>query len=98
MRRYRLLVALLSLILLTCSFGVEAQYNVPQQGEVVGQTTPYTTETVGYPTAAQTSQVGQTSQYYTMGPASNAHITAPQPFVTEGNTPSTVYFGQQQQP
>jgi len=26
------------------------------------------------------------------------HITPPQPFVTEGNTPSTVYFGQQQQP
>ncbi len=99
MRQYRLLAALLSLILLTCLFGVEAQYNVPQQqGEVVGQTTPYTTETVGYPTAAQTSQLGQASQYYSTGPASNAHITAPQPFVTEGNTPSTVYFGQQQQP
>jgi len=101
MRRYRLLAALLSLILLACLFGVEAQFNVPQQGEVVGQTTPYTTETVGYPTATQTSQVGQASQYsqyYTMGTAPNTQITAPQPFVTEGNTPSTVYFGQQQQP
>jgi len=104
MRQYHLLAALLSLILLTCLFGIEAQYYIPQQSEVVGRTTQYPTSTVSYPTPAQTSQVGQTSQttqysqYYTMGRELNTHVTAPQPFVTEGNTPSTVYLGQQQQP
>jgi hypothetical protein len=101
MRQYRLPAALLSLILLACLFEVEAQYYISQRGEVVGRTTPYPTLRAGYPTTAQTSQMDQTSHYsqsYNMGPAPNTHLTAPQPFITEGNTPSTIYIGQQQQP
>jgi hypothetical protein len=99
MKQYRLLTTLLSLVLLACLSGVEGQYIVPQQGEVLGQVTPYLTETVGYPTTTQISQAGQTSQYYyTMGTPPNTHITAPQQFIMEGNTPTTVYFGYQQHP
>jgi hypothetical protein len=98
MRRYQLFAAIMGLILLAGLSGVEGQY-VPQQVEAIGQPTP--TETVGYPAIHQISPVGQTSQYsqyYTMGPAPNTHITAPQQFIMEGNTPTTVYFGYQQQP
>src|SRR5512136_380893 len=103
MKKYRLLTALLGLILLACLCGVEGQYMqyTPQQGEVIGQSTPYATETIGYPTTTQTAPVGQTSQYsqyYTMGTAPNTHITAPQSFIMEGNTPTNVYYGYQQQP
>ncbi len=65
MKKYRLSTALLGLILLACLYGVEGQYMqyTPQQGEVIGQSTPYATETIGYPTNTQTAPVGQTSQY-----------------------------------
>jgi hypothetical protein len=98
MKKYRLLTALLSLVLLACLSGVEGQYlqYTPQQGEVIGE--PTNVVSVGYPTTAQASQADQFAQYYTMGSAPNTHITAPQQFIMEGNTPTTVYFGQQQQP
>jgi hypothetical protein len=98
LRKYPLLIALLCLFLLACLSSVEGQYYVPPPVDVIGQ--PVHTETVGYPTP-QTAPVGQTfaySQYYYAGTPPNTHITAPQPFVLEGNTPADVYFGQQQQP
>ena len=76
MKRYRLITALLSLILLACLSGVEGQYMQMGSG---GYTSP--SPTLVSQTTPQTSQVGQTanqySQYYTMGPAPNTHITAP---------------------
>jgi len=101
MKEYRLLLALLSLILLACLSGVEGQYvQYPTSNGYSATLNPISS---GYPTI-QTAQVGQTtdvsqySQYYTMGPAPNTHITAPQQFIIEGSTPATVYFGNQQQP
>ena len=61
MKKYRLLTALLSLTLLACLSGVEGQYvqYTPQQGEVIGQSTPYAAEAIGYPKTTQTAPAGQ---------------------------------------
>ena len=99
MKKYQLLPALLGLILLAFVSGAVGQF---MQSGGYAQTSPIS---VGYPTT-QTSQVGQTTgvspyaQYYTVGPAPQTHITAPQQFNIEGNTPADVYFGQtkEQQP
>ena len=108
MKKYQLLPALLGLILLAFVSGAVGQfmqsggYAQPSPISVGSQPSPIS---VGYPTT-QTSQVGQTTgvspyaQYYTVGPAPQTHITAPQQFNIEGNTPAAVYFGQtkEQQP
>ena len=94
MRRYQLFVAIIGLILLACLSGVEGQYYVPPPVDVIGQPVP--AETVGYPATPPVDQTSAYAQYYTMGTAPNTHITAPQPFIMEGNTPTTVYYGYQQ--
>ncbi|MDD1752023.1 MAG: hypothetical protein LUQ38_02900 [Methanotrichaceae archaeon] len=100
MKMYQLLPAFLGFILLAFVSGAVGQY-MQYPTESAGYATTPSPISVGYPTT-QTSQVGQTTdqyaQYYTMGPAPNTHITAPQQFNIEGNTPATVYFGYQQQP
>jgi hypothetical protein len=87
MKMYRLIQALLALILLACSYGVQGQYSVPTSGYSTG------TETIG-------TTASQYSQYYQMlnGPVPSNHISAPQQFDVTGNTPSTVLFSNQQQP
>ena len=76
-----------------CISGVEGQYG--QYPASSGY--PMTLN----PSATQSGQVdvSQYSQYHTMGqPVPNTHITAPQQFNIEGSVPSTVYYGNQQQP
>jgi uncharacterized membrane protein YgcG len=101
MRMYYMFSVFLSLMLLACC-DVEGQYYTTPGTEIVGQATPYQSLTVGqpmqYPSAGYQSTASQYSQYYTMGPALNTHVASPQPFNIEGNIPSTVYFGYQQQP
>jgi hypothetical protein len=112
MKKESIIAALLILILFVCLIGVEGQYYAPQP-EVIGQTTPYQTTSMGQPmqysttpseyqttapiTTATPTSASQYAQYYTMGPAPTTHITAPQPFNIEGNTPSAVYSGSQMQ-
>jgi len=98
MKFYQLLVGLLGLILLVCLCGVEGQYMPTSTGNVTTSNIP----SVGYSATTQNLKINQTanpySQYYTMGPAPDTHITAPQQFNISGNIPSTVYFSYQRQP
>ncbi|MDD1757943.1 MAG: hypothetical protein LUQ22_04340 [Methanotrichaceae archaeon] len=112
MKRAQVVTGIFALILIACLFGVQGE-NASAQTEVIGQTTPYQSESIGqttqypmtssdYPTAptstATSSTVSQYSQYYTMGPAPNAHVTAPQLVDLTSKMPITVYFGYEQQP
>ncbi len=101
MKMLRVFQALLALILLASLSGVQGQYNAT----TVGYSSQYNTSTVGYsataPNTVQASaQYAQFSQYYTMntGPAPTTHIGVPQPYEIAGNTPTTIYFGNQMQP
>jgi len=101
MNKYRLLTALLSLILMACLSGVEGQY--AQYPTSSGYSATLNPISSGYPTTQtpqvdQMTDVSQYSQYYTVGSAPNTHITTPQQFIIEGSTPATVYIGNQQQP
>jgi hypothetical protein len=96
MKEFRLLIALLSLILVACLSGVEGQYTqYPASSGYPATLNPPTIQTAQ---AGQTTDVSQYAQYYTMGAASNTHITAPQQFAIADMTPATVYFGNEQQP
>ncbi|MDD1742530.1 MAG: hypothetical protein LUQ47_04270 [Methanotrichaceae archaeon] len=105
MKKEPIIIASLTLILFACLIGVEGQQYMDMQYPTmsISYNTPSPT-TVGYQTTTQTSQAGQTtgvsqySQYYTMGPALNTHISAPQQFNISSNTPATVYFSYQRQP
>jgi hypothetical protein len=102
MGKYQLFTTLLGLILLVYLSGVEGQ--IMQYPRVSGVNTTPSPTSFDYPTINQTSQAPQTtnvspySQYYTMGTAPNAHVTAPQQLSIEGNTPSTVYLNDQRKP
>jgi len=111
MKKESLIAAVLTLFLLACLNGVEGQYTTTQPG-AVGQITPYQTtavqpaqymtlpsgyETTAPMTTATATTASQYAQYYTTGPAPNAHITAPQSFNIGANVPSTVYVGTQMQ-
>jgi hypothetical protein len=91
MKKFRLLIALLSIILLASLSGVEGQ-QVPYSASSGYSAIPNAISS-GYPTI-QTTQVGQTTdvsqytQYYTVGPAPSTHITAPQQFITDGSAPA----------
>jgi len=113
MKKESIIAALLTLMLFACLIGVDGQYSTPQPGVIgqtttqyqttpMGQPMQYTTTASGYQTTAPITMATSTStsqyaQYYTMGPASNTHIIAPQPFNIESNIPSTVYLGSQMQ-
>jgi hypothetical protein len=100
--KYQLITALLGLILLACLTCVEGQQYMEYSSGSASYTTP-SPNSVGQ-TTPQISQMGmgqtanQYSQYFTMGPALNTHITAPQPFNISGNTPATVFFSYERQP
>ena len=110
MKKDRIVATILTLILFACLIGVEGQYTAPRT-DVLGQATPYQTEAIGQPmqypataggyqtataTTTTPTAVSQYSQYYTMGPAPNTHVTAPQQVDLTGKIPTTVYFGYQQ--
>ena len=85
MKLSRFFTALLALIILACSFGVQGQYTTTQS-----QTTSSIT------TSGMNSQY---PQYYSMptGSASRVHIGASVPFDIKAKTPSNVYVGSQNQ-
>jgi len=89
MKRNQVVTSIFALMLFACLFGVEGQYYTsPQTSGDQYAMSPLTA----------TSPTVQYSQYYTMGQAPNAHVTAPQQVDLTGNLPATVYFGFDQQP
>lgn len=101
MKKYQLLTALSSLILLACISAVVGQYiQYPTSGAYAATSNPIT---IGYPTTqtpqvTQTTNMSQYSQYYTMGSTPNVHITAPQQIDISNSTPANVYLSYQLQP
>lgn len=91
MRIYRPYSTLLVLIVITCFFGVQGQFQEQ-----------YATPSSGYSAAAPSSarDPWYYSQFYTMtsGLAPSNAIGAPQPFEVAGDLPSALYFGEQMQP
>ncbi len=84
MKLYRFFTALLALIILACSFGIQGQYTTTQS-----RTTSF---------AGSSSMYSQNTQYYNMGgSAPMVHIGASVPFDITGKTPSNVYVGSQNQ-
>jgi hypothetical protein len=101
MKKYQLLTALSSLILLACISAVAGQYiQYPTSGAYAATSNPIT---FGYPTTqtpqvTQTTNMSQYSQYYSTGSMPNVHITAPQQIDISNSTPANVYLSYQLQP
>jgi hypothetical protein len=85
MRKYQLLSALSILALLAGLFLVQGQYSTASHSDAL---------------KAATNTTSQFAQYYTFPapPNPKTHVTAPEQFDIENNTPNTVYFSYLMQP
>jgi hypothetical protein len=90
MKLSRFFTALLALIVLACSFGVQGQYTTTQS-QIMSSVTSSN--------ATSSSVNSQYTQYYGMptGSAPMVHIGASVPFDISAKTPSNVYLGSQNQ-
>jgi hypothetical protein len=97
MKISRFFTALLALIILACSFGVQGQYTTTQS-----QTTSIVASSNGTSSSVNsqyTQSSSQYTQYYNMpsGSAPRMHISASVPFDITAKTPSNVNLGSQNQ-